>query len=183
MRLACFHRDERAQGLIEFALISTALLLLFAGTVDFSRFMYYSTAINSAARVGASLGTNACLTPELCGRTVLPTDSYVMQAASCEAKPYVSLQPQISCDTCITSTCTTPCDPSSCPSPCAAEDICVQRSLPSGAPADGQTVIVTVGYHFDFISPILGQFFPNVACFTGDTRTHNICAHATGIVF
>jgi Flp pilus assembly protein TadG len=173
-----FRRDEEAQGVIEFAIIATALLLMFLGTVDFSRFMYYNTAISSAARVGASLGTNACLTPDLCGRSYVPSDDYIMQAASCEAKPFVTLQPQIDCNTCIKAACTAP----SAVTACAGEDICVQRT-PAGAAARGQTVVVTVGYHFNFVSPIIGQFFPNKLCFTGDTLAHNLCSHSTGIVF
>ena len=175
-----FRGDEEAQGVIEFAIIATALLLMFLGTVDFSRFMYYDTAITSAARVGASLGTNACLTPDLCGRSFVPSDGYIMQAASCEAAPFVALQPQIDCNACISVVCSAGV-PSSLTS-CAGEDICVQRT-PSGAPARGQTVIVTVGYHFNFVSPIVGEFFPNKVCFTGDTLSHNLCANATGLVF
>jgi TadE-like protein len=185
-----FRRDEEAQGVIEFAIIATAMLLMFLGTVDFSRFMYYDTAITSAARVGASLGTNACLTPDLCGRSFVPSDGYIMQAASCEAAPFVALQPQIDCNACISAVCSAGV-PSGLSS-CTGEDICVQRTPaftdPTGVctvncPNRGQTVIVTVGYHFNFVSPIVGEFFPNKVCFTGDTLSHNLCAHATGIVF
>jgi TadE-like protein len=183
-----FRRDEEAQGVIEFAIIATALLLMFLGTVDFSRFMYYDTAITSAARVGASLGTEACFTPLLCGRSDVANDDFIMQAATCEAAPFVTLQPQIDCNKCITG----PCDEPSTVSSCAGQDICVQRTPaftdPKGVctvncPNRGQTVIVTVGYHFNFVSPIVGEFFPNKVCFTGDTLSHNLCASSTGLVF
>jgi Flp pilus assembly protein TadG len=40
MKLSRMHREERAQGVIEFAVIAMILMFTFLGTVDFARFMY-----------------------------------------------------------------------------------------------------------------------------------------------
>jgi len=55
-----FHSRENAQGVIEFALMLTVLMLLFLGTVEFSRFLYYDNAIRNAARVGVETGMKHC---------------------------------------------------------------------------------------------------------------------------
>ena len=41
--------DEGAQSVVEFALLAMVLLIIFAGVVDFSRFMYFQTAVDNAA--------------------------------------------------------------------------------------------------------------------------------------
>lgn len=44
---------ERGQGLVELALVTPVLLLMFLGVVDFSRAFYAYVAATNAARVGA----------------------------------------------------------------------------------------------------------------------------------
>lgn len=177
--------EERAQGVIEFALMSMILLLLFAGVVDFSRFMYYQTTITNAARVGAEAAINPCTSRFVCGRKQLTSDDFVLQAASCESSSYVTLQPAISCTACITNLCSsgTPCS-TTC-TPCT-QDICVTRS-PSGQITDGQQVLVSVGYNFQPVTPIIGQIIGQFAhpqpCWSGDSTTHTLCATAVGRVF
>ena len=61
-------RGERAQGLIEFALMAPILMMLFLGTVDYGRFLYYSVAINNAARLGVETAVNHCYERYDCGR-------------------------------------------------------------------------------------------------------------------
>lgn len=188
--------QERAQGITEFAIVSMALMFFFLGTVDFARFMYYDTAIRNAARTGAETASNYCYIPG-CGLQSSPTsDDVVMQSTYCEAtgaqavggSSLVSLQPQINCTPCTTSTC----DPCSSTSPylgaCTTcrTDICVSRS-PSGSPAAGQTVTVYVGYNFRPISFLMAPFFNTVSCWkntvSGSTEsTHTLCAQAVGRV-
>ena len=180
--IATAAREERAQGVLEFALISMVLLLIFAGTVDFSRVLYYQTAINNAARVGTEVAITPCSNSFTCGRDLLATDDFVMQAATCATGPTVTLSPQISCTNCITSG--TTCTNGPCSTTCTncAQDVCVVRS-PSGSPADQQQVTVDVGYNFVPVAPIINQFFTRKACYSGDTTAHTICAQAVGRVF
>jgi hypothetical protein len=202
VKISHFHRHENAQGLVEFALISTVLVLFFLGTVDFGRFFYYSNAIRSAARVGAEVATTGCANHTLCGRLDPPSiNDYVMQATECEATGSlrVQLQPQISCTTCIDTPCVTgvtPCTATPC-TPCAS-DICIQRFavVSSGDPCSGspltpsttgptrdQCVKVIAGYNFAPIAPLLSKYFTRISCWTGDTTPHTLCASAAGKVF
>jgi TadE-like protein len=185
-----WHRDENAQGLIEFAILGTMLMLLFLGTVDFARFMYYTTAIASSARVGAEVGINPCPMRDVCGHTIQyqsQINDFVMQAATCEDTPYVSLRPSISCTACLTATCAgdTPCA-TTC-TPCT-QDVCVERfdssgnSVAVGSPAKGQSLTVDVGYNFVPITLLINNFFPASACYPGDVTPHTLCAKATGRV-
>lgn len=180
MRLSRFHRGEEAQALIEFAILSTAMLFIFLGTVDFSRFLYYDNAVRSAARVGAEVGGGHCAFPTCVNApgNVIP-DAEIMWATYCEAKPNVIINP-------IYSSCT----PGSSP-PCASvctncsADICV-------SPGDGSRTItpptqfsVSVGYSFKPISPLISAFFHESSCFAGDDTTvnhHTLCATSVGRV-
>lgn len=182
-------RGEEAQAIVEFGIVITFLLLLFLGTIDFSRFIYYDSAIRSAARVGAEVAGNYCNMPG-CGNQSSPTsDNLVMQATYCEATQNtlmsglaaVSLSPSTSCTPCTTSTCN-PCPTaaSSCP-PCV-KDICIS---PSGTRTSGSDVTVYVGYNFTPVSPYLSSFFPAQSCYTGDstsTNHHTLCASMVGRV-
>lgn len=85
---------EDAQGVIEFALIVTALLLVFLGTVDFSRFLYYTTAISNAARTGAEAASNHCFTRSNCATSSTPASAdFVMWSVYCEARPLSNFKP------------------------------------------------------------------------------------------
>jgi hypothetical protein len=87
-------RGEGAQGVIEFALIITALLLVFLGTVDFSRFLYYQTAIDNAVRVGAESTINHCYSHSACGSSATATTADdALWSTYCEAKAYITLLP------------------------------------------------------------------------------------------
>lgn len=180
-------RGEDAQALIEFGIVITVLLLFFLGTIDFSRFIYYDSAIRNATRVGAEVAGNYCNVPG-CGNQSSPTsDSLVLQATYCEATQNtlgsgvaaVSLTPSATCTPCTTSTCD-PCPTATC-SPCS-KDICIS---PSGTRTAGSTVTVTVGYNFKPISPYLSSFFPTQSCYVGDstfTNHHTLCASTVGRV-
>jgi TadE-like protein len=175
--------DERAQGMIEFALIVMVLLLLFAGTVDFSRFLYYQSAISSAARVGAETAMNHCASSATCGlSTAATTDDFVMWSTYCEAAPEIVLNPSFSsCTPCATASCTPTCASSPC-NDCAHKDICVS---PAGTRTSGKSVTVYVGYSFQPITPIIGQFFQTVSCWPGDSTSvndHTLCAKSVGQV-
>lgn len=181
--------DENAQGVVEFAILLVALMFMFLGVVDFSRFMYYDTAIRNAARVGAEVAGNYCNIPG-CGSQTTPTsDDFVMQATYCEATQAqlgsgvatVSLRPSINCTPCTTSTC----DPCSSTSPylgaCTPcqQDICIS---PTGTRSSGDTVSVYVGYNFQPLSFYMQPFFPTKTCFpSGSTEsTHTLCASSVG---
>lgn len=176
---------EEAQAIVEFAIIITILLLFFLGTVDFARFIYYSDAVRSAARVGAEVATNHCPFASYgCGSvdqgTAVP-DTYVVWAAYCEASSAVNLNlGQYSIGAANTSPVSTsayagqsPCKPGTSSSwaptcnaaagaTCAScsTDICV-------APASrtrGTVVSVSVGYDFRPIMPLMSQFFSTQQC-------------------
>lgn len=184
-------REERAQGVIEFAIVVTMLLLFFMGTIDFSRFMYYDTAIRNAARVGAEVGGNYC-NISACGVQTAPTtDDQIMQATYCAGTQNtlasglaaIQLQPTVSCTACISGTSTTcdPCSGSTCSN--CTKDICID---PSGASrTKGSDFTVYVGYNFQPISPLMSNFFPSQQCWASvnsTENTHTLCATAVGHV-
>jgi hypothetical protein len=182
---------EQAQALIEFAVLGLVLISIFAGVVDFSRFMYYTSAISSSARVAAEIAGNPCETSFNCGRvssTETLSDDYILQSAHCEATPYLNVKPVVDCGTCVQSVCASgdPCSVAC--SPCSF-DVCIARS-PTGTPTSGQQVTVWVGYNFVPITPIMNKFFPTQACWqtgdgapSNDATAHTICAKAVGRVF
>lgn len=200
------HRDERAQGLIEFAIIGGVLLLFFLGTVDFGRFFYYGSAIRGAARAGAEVASSGCANHTLCGHSNPTTiNDFIVQSTVCEASgaQRVSIKPQVSCTVCIETTCSagaTPCTglAGGC-TPCA-QDVCIQRFTvvvsgdpcagtplaPTTGPTSHQCVKVIAGYNFVPITPLISSFFPRQACWSGDNNnstTHTICASAAGKVY
>jgi hypothetical protein len=200
-------REERAQGVIEFAILAMILLFLFLGTIDFARFMYYSSALNNAASAGAQVETSGgALNRSLAGILYSPTtDSFAVQAAVCEGRPYVALTPYPThsgwdfCTAClngVTSNCNNddPCEATSnvngCSAECGASDVCICRpsgTCPaSGTPSSGDQVVVSVGYKFVPISPLMQQFFPAQSCWSGDSTSsngHTLCAKAVGKIF
>lgn len=193
MRLGRFHRNEEAQGIVEFALLASLMMLIFLGTVDFARFLYYDNAIRSAARTGAIMASNHCAYPGSgCGYgTGITTDDYVLQAVQCEAAPYVTLSPAPStCDP----TSSSPCK-SSCLSNVCAKDICVSPSgAPGSARSSGTKVTVSVGYSFKPIAFVLSPFFNDQTCWGGSgdppgspadslSNHHTLCASAVGKVY
>jgi hypothetical protein len=176
------------------------MLLLFLGTIDFGRFLYYQTALNSAARVGAEAAGNECGNRFLCARFNAGTiNDQIMQSTECEAindAGLSSLQPSLSCTAGIsTDTLTDPCS-STC-TPCA-KDICIIRHTtcstsgcdPCATSAgsvstvtSGQCVQIIIGYNFTPIAPFVRQFFPTKQCWSGDTTTHTLCASFYGKVY
>jgi TadE-like protein len=179
MKTIGLHRDEGAQALIEFAIFGVLAVTVFLGIVDFSRFLYYDSAIRSAARVGALVGSQHCAYPGCTNffSDVVP-DSQIMFAAYCEAKANVTLTPAYSS-----------CTPAATP-PCVGSctncttDICV-------SPGDTRTTspptsfTVSVGYSFKPISFVIDGFFPEQPCYGTDntaTNHHTLCANSTGRV-
>lgn len=196
MKLSRIH-DERAQGVIEFALIVSVLMLLFLGTVDYARFLYYNTAVTNAARVGAELAGNHCVNETICAdpntaSTTVTGDNYVLWAAYCEASPYVALTPSFSsCDNSGKLASWSP----SCSSGCSGglgssctNDICANPASRS----QGTQVSVTVGYKFHPIAFLLDWVFTEHQCWTTgggassddniSQNHHTLCATSTGKV-
>jgi TadE-like protein len=180
------HR-ERAQGLIEFAIIAPSLILIFLGVVDFSRFMYFNQAIVSAARAGGDAAINHCAFHATCGMIDTPVgDDFIVQAVYCDASPNVQLQPQAAtCASCLTTNCNSPvtiCNVS-CLAKICTQDICI-NPLAAGR-TNGMDVTVTVGYSWKPITPLIATFFPDKACWSQDPATnhHTLCASATGNVY
>ena len=177
---------ERAQGLIEFAVIAPTIALIFLGVVDYSRFMYFNGAIASAARSGGDAVINHCPYHSTCGMTDTPVgDDFVVQAVYCDAAPHVVLEPHAAtCSSCLTTTCNSPttiCD-SSCLANVCYRDICIN---PLGATrTNGEDVTVTVGYNWKPITPMIAVFFPDKSCWASDPASnhHTLCASATGNV-
>jgi hypothetical protein len=177
---------ERAQGLIEFALIAPTLLLIFLGVVDYSRFMYFNQTIVSAARSGGDTVINHCAFHATCGMTDTPVgDDFVVQAVYCDASPHIQLQPQAAtCASCLTTTCNSPitiCD-ASCLAQVCAKDVCVSPLAANRT--NGTDVTVTVGYSWKPITPLIAVFFPDKSCWPLDPASnhHTLCASATGNV-
>jgi TadE-like protein len=195
MRLSRIHRDEGAQGLIEFAFLASALMFVFLGTIDFSRFLYYDNAIRSAARVGAERAGNHCA--PTCGQTVTTVD-FVVQAAVCEANIGLAPVPPQGCTNCKLTTgspirCNDPYNPSSVTysatnpcSPSCSQDVYVDPVFApntTASAAANTAITVTVGYSFKPITPLMNQFFSEVACYPGDVASvndHTLCASALG---
>lgn len=185
--------EERAQGVVEFAFIATVLMLLFLGTVDFARFLYYDLSIQSATRVGAETASNHCPSKADCYLSAATPDDYVLQAAYCEANPYLTLNmvnPITTCSPCGPSlTCTDPCGSTggcqACPT--SGQDVCLTRdttTTTSGCSSSHACVTVSIGYHFQPISFYLSWLFSAQPCWTGDSTSngHTLCASAMGRV-
>jgi Flp pilus assembly protein TadG len=198
MKISRLH-DERAQGVVEFAFIVSVLTLLFVGVVDYSRFLYYNTAIQSAARVAAEDAGNHCINATNCAdpntaSTTATTDTYVLWDAYCEAQPYVSLTPAFtSCDNNGSSSSWTP-TMSGSGSNCA-NDVCVYpacASTLSCSRSSGTQVTVSVGYKFHPIAFLLDWAFQEKSCWTASggasqdvsvaSNHHTLCATAVGRV-
>lgn len=180
-RIRVLARDESAQGVVEFAILISMLFIIFLGTVDFARFLYFQQGITSAARVGAETASNHCaFASTLCAQSFTPiSDDLVEWKTYCEATPYAKLQPAYASCTPGTTSSWTPTCSGTC-SPCA-QDICVSPSTRSS----GTEVTVTVGYSFKPLTLLISPFFPDRSCFTGDSASanhHTICASATGRV-
>ena len=184
--MATAAREERAQGVIEFALVAMILLLLFAGTVDYGLFLYYDTAVVNAARVGAETAINHCADRYHCDAPSTPMiSSVILQKAVCESSPSITLKISgISSPTCTVSSG----NPfgavtvSNCPA--SGQDICI-----GGSQTEGGQVYVYVGYSFHPITPIINQFFPTKSCWStaggapntdSSSNGHTLCSDSTG---
>lgn len=172
---------EEAQGVVEFALMATVLLTLFLGAIDYGRWLYYGTAVQSAARVGAETASNHCpFAAGGCGSNPAAVgDAFVQWKTYCEAESYVVLKPTYQSCTAGTSSTWTPTCSSSCTG--CTYDICVSPATRS----TGTQVTVYVGYSFKPISFLMAPFFADQSCYTGDstaTNHHTICASAVGLV-
>jgi hypothetical protein len=51
------HKKEKAQGMVEFALILPILLLLMVGIIEFGRMLFFYSSVTSASREGARYGS------------------------------------------------------------------------------------------------------------------------------
>lgn len=197
--------DESAQGVIEFALIATILMLLFLGTVDYGRFLYYESLVKSSARVGDEAAINHCARAGtgLCGEGAPPaTDDEILHAATCEVRSDVQLYPSPTgsspCAPCAPGACTfTTTQSNACQgtsqttaaasaSQCCEEDICIAPGPVSNRVSGTQTTVY-VGYNFRPISFLMSPFFNTAHCFPSGERTHEsthtICASFTGRVY
>jgi Flp pilus assembly protein TadG len=80
-------RGERGSALVEFALVSTALLMLIFGIIDFGRALYTYHLVSNAARLGtryAIVRGTACTprsTPDVCPATTTQVQTYVRGTA------------------------------------------------------------------------------------------------------
>ena len=191
MRRTSLVHDESAQGVVEFAFIVSVLMVVFLGTVDFARFLYYQSAIQNAARVGAVAAGKQCVSIDAaCGT---PSNDYILQAAFCEAKPYVTFQlvtSIVSCNPCgasSTSCPNGPCGSAGCQAcPAQGQDVCVtQDTASSGCSAAHACVTVSVGYNFQPISFYLtvnNWLFSARSCWGSDPTSngHTLCASSEG---
>lgn len=186
--------NEEAQSLIEFALFITFAMLMLLGTIDFSRFMYFDTAIHSAARLGAEVAGNHC-TPS-CGTIPVTTVDWVVETTVCEASIGLQPQPVQGCNGCAYikggpggcndpyNTSTTTYSPTA---PSLTQDVYVSPAYAPDSPDPGLTsptvVTVSVGYNFTPVTPLMQQFFQPISCFPGDSvasNHHTLCATAVG---
>ncbi|HEX6509696.1 MAG TPA: TadE family protein [Chloroflexota bacterium] len=80
--------------MIEFAFIATVLLLLFLGTTDYARFLYYDTGMRNVARVAAETAINRCLSNAVCNTSSQPaSNDEILWSVYCEARPYDKFKP------------------------------------------------------------------------------------------
>lgn len=190
-KLSVIH-EEQAQGVIEFALVAMMLMLLFLGTVDYARFLYYDTSLRNAARTSAEVGSNHCTTPTTCGTTsTAVSNDFLIWSAYCAAQPAITLNPAV---TGATNVCqpwsTTPtCIPSggsqaSCGTYNCEYDVCVsQDTASSQCSSSHPCVVVDIGYSFKPISFLMSPFLPDRTCYSGDSTSqnhHTLCAESTG---
>lgn len=168
-------------------------MLLFLGTVDYARFLYYDTAVRNAARVGAELAGNHCVNATICAdpntASTTPTaNNYVLWAAYCEAAPYVSLQPTFTTAGCDNNGNSAAWSPTADSGSNCDNDICV---FPGNRSA-GTQVTVSVGYKFHPIAFLLDWVFTEQQCWTTGggapeddsiARSHHtLCASSVGRV-
>jgi len=182
--------DEEAQSMIELAVLMGFLLLVFLGTVDVSRFMYYDNAIRNAARVGAETAMEHCTSRNNCDVSTTPiTPDVVLQSAACESYPYIKLTYVEKTSACNTSPC-----PASSYTGCCSQDLCISYPKRSGTPASQDPVYVDVGYNFQLVTPFIEKFFQTTglfqpqSCFSATPNAgnfeaiHTLCARAIGRV-
>jgi Flp pilus assembly protein TadG len=126
-------RDQKGQGLVEFALIFPIGFVIILGLIDFSRAVYTSSTATEAARQAA--------------RTAIVDQTAAdIQATAIQAAPLLSLTASNITVTYL-APCTTTNSCGSGPTTCAQPDI-------------GCLVSVTVNAPFDPITPFVNIFFP-----------------------
>lgn len=260
--------------MVEFAIVAVILLMLFLGTVDYARFLYYDTSLRSVTRVGAETAINRCLANNVCSPgTQTASVNEILWSIYCEARPFTTLRPTYgvygttssttalgpaparswpalpggdqlasavfgkpaAADAAVLAPTKTPTPvptpaPTATPLPgpgssvcfvppgqsvnlggapylgdvcataCATSDagavgqngvwdMCVEQGgscLSSTATvASGSTVTVVVGYHFQPVTFVISQFFPEQSCYPGDVISknhHNLCFSSTALV-
>lgn len=128
-------RRAAGQSVVEFALVVPIFMLVLLMAVDFGRLFYSYVQISNAAREAAAFGATA------------PTDTAGMQSRAIQEKSSQS-QGEPPLDP-ITTTCANPAGTSI---PCV--------SAPGGAGA-GNTLTVAVHQPFNFLTPLINDFFGN----------------------
>lgn len=131
-------RTDRGQGLVEFALILTVLLLFIMGILDFGRALFIYTSLFNAAREGARWGAVHPWNPDGAINRALqyaalvdPND--VTVTVLCDSGPGTPLF--------------------NCLGP--------GGTGPDGKAGIGQRVVVSLNYNLPLISPIIAAFAPN----------------------
>ncbi|MCX8067459.1 MAG: pilus assembly protein [Anaerolineae bacterium] len=131
-------RHERGQGLVEFALIASLLLLFLLGILDFGRAFLVYTSLFNAAREGARWGAVHPWSPDgvinrVLQSVVLVNPAEVSVTVQCDRGPGTSLF--------------------NCLGP--------GGSGPDGKAGIGDRIVVSVNHRLYLISPIVGAFAPN----------------------
>jgi Flp pilus assembly protein TadG len=147
-------RHGAGQSVVEFALVVPIFLLLLLMAVDFGRLFYSYVQISNAAREAAAFGATA------------PTDTAGMQSRAVQEKNSQSQGEP-------------PLDPitTRCANPAGATITCA--SAPGGTGA-GNTLTVAVHQPFDFITPLIDDFFGNDLRVSASATTAVLGTAATG---
>ncbi len=131
---------ERGASMVEFAIASTAIMLVMFGILEFGRALYIYHTVSNAARIGsrwAMVRGSGCDTLDHCGAT------------SSDIADYVTRQvPMLDSGTLtVTAKWSTAKGPSS---------TCTSKS-PTGDNASGYVVCVTASYPFNFAIPFVSN--------------------------
>ena len=93
-RLMSWFRNQRSQGITEFALIAPVILLMTFGIIDFGRGLYFYITLQQAANEGARVAVRASYFIDPSGAThTWPTDADVATAVQVHAVTEVLANP------------------------------------------------------------------------------------------
>lgn len=141
---------QRGASMVEFAIASTALLLMMFGIVEYGRVMYTYHTVSNAARLAsrwAIVRGSGCSYLDHCNATSTDIQNYVISIVPMVDASSSTVSGCSQAGLCATAMWSTSTDPSV---DCTATD-------PSGNNTAGHLVCVTVSYPFNFAIPFVSK--------------------------